>query len=445
MIYILLFILLLMIAISFYVSKFDILSPWFISIAMYIISLLFVLLNRENLDIGFSAFTVIVIIMALWAFGIGEIFARILFKDKDHKMVSAPSKKIKFHWLLNILIYISSLVILILYYYKILNIAIQVGYQSGQNLLIQYARLGILQHGISIGPILAISTFALRSISYIYTFVFLYNKLLSRKEKWFKDLHLLIPSVIYLVQYSLSGSRGGLIEYISYFIVLIALFMVKLKKRKKENNKRIIKYAIIGITIFFIIFSALGNLKGWKGTDPISLISVYTGGSILALDTYLLSDRVPNNVFGQETLLGIHSLLNRIGLNKSSSFDKRIDYSSDFVAIGPELSTNIYTSLKRYIQDFGFLGMLFIQLLFGLVMNILYLKIRNLKRINYVYILYAILFMMIVYQSIDDQFLRSFLSVTQIFTITFTYIFYWFLLRKQIIVSDFNKDIKSHP
>ncbi|MFT9487168.1 MAG: O-antigen polymerase [Tepidibacillus sp.] len=439
MVYILLFMLFIMIFISFFISKFDILSPWLISSSMYAISVISVILNKKNWDITLSSYTVFIIIIALLSFGIGEIFAKLIFKNQVNRFLSVPRKKIKFHSIFNLSIYICSIVILIWYYYRIQNIALQVGYQNGRNLLIQYARLGILQYGISIGPLLAISTFVLRSISYIYTFVYLYNKLLCKKENWIKDLHMLIPTVIYLAQYSLSGSRGAIIEYISYFLVLVAIFMTKSKKRKIENNRKIIKYAIIGLSSFLLLFIILGNLKGWKGSDVTSLISTYAGGSILALDNYLLSNNIVNDFFGQESLLGINNLFHRIGIYSSES--SRI---LEFTTIGPNITTNIYTAIRRYIQDFGVMGMLIIQFFLGMFFNMLYLIIKRSKEINYLYIFYSLLFMALVYQSIDEQFLVSFLSVTQIFTIGFSFILYRLLLHKKIQTANFNKDQENN-
>jgi hypothetical protein len=73
MIYILLFALFLMMLIIVFISNADIISPWFISVTMYTISVFFVILNRDNWSIELAPMTVFIIISALLAFGLGEI------------------------------------------------------------------------------------------------------------------------------------------------------------------------------------------------------------------------------------------------------------------------------------------------------------------------------------------------------------------------------------
>lgn len=427
MIYILLFLLLIMIIISFFVSKFDLLSPWLISIAMYFISSLFVVLNKENWDITVSPYTTLIIIIALLAFGFGETFARLISNDKSTVLFDKPQNKIRLNKGLNLLVYTFSIVILVWYYYRMKQIATLVGYKSGQNLLIQYARLGVLQYGISIGPFLAISTFILRSLSYIYTFIFLYNMSLFKDRMLKKEIHYLIPSLFYLIQYSLSGSRGAFIEYFSFVIVILGIFMIKTRRKNVETNKKIAKYAILGLILFFIVFILLGNLKGWKGYDVKSILATYTGGSILALDNYLNSTKVPNNYFAEETLIGVNNLLSRIGI-----YDKDFSRILEFTDISSGISTNIYTSLRRYIQDFGVIGMLIIQYTIGVFFGLLYSSIKKMKNLNYTIIFYSLIFMAIVYQSLDEQFFTTFLSMTQIFTLLFTYLLYRLFIKMRI-------------
>lgn len=427
MIYILFISLLMMLIVSFFINKFDLLSPWLISITVFIISVLFVFLNKDNWDISISPYTALIIIIALLSVGIGEIIARFIFRDTSTTLIPEAHSKIKIPRLLNFLVFVFSLVVLIWYYLRMRQIAEMVGYSSGQQLLIQYARLGILQYGISVGPVLAIATFLLRALSYIYTFVFLYNFYMFKKSRVKNEAYYLFPSIVYLTQYSLSGSRGAIIEYFTYVIILMGIFLIKTKKSNIETNKRISKYAVVGLLVFFIVFIFLGNFKGWEGTDIKSLLSIYTGGSILAFDNYINLPKVPNEYFAEETLIGVNNLLYRIGI-----YDREFSRILDFTVIDSKITTNIYTSLRRYIQDFGVFGMIIIQIIIGFFFGSLYTKIKKSKGFDFVFILYAILFMSITYQSIDEQFLTTFMSTTQIFTVLFTYIFYRILIKSKL-------------
>lgn len=428
MIYILLLCLFLLLLISYFIGNHDIFSPWFLSCAMYITSVLFVIFNGNNWNTKISLNTVLVINIALLAFGFGEVFARtILNIKKDIKKIIYSEEKIVISRIVNFIIYCFSVLILILYYFKIRDIAVQVGYLSGQNLLIQYARLGTLTYGISIGPVLAIGTFILRSLSYVYTFIYFYNKFTCRKGKILENIHLFLPTICYLVQYSLGGSRGGIIEYIAYSLCLFAIFQMKTTRNKLVNNIKIFKYATLALFVFFIIFANLGALKGWQIAEIWSWIPIYSGGSILALDEYLNSTHKVNDIFGKESLIGINHILYLLDIYQSDS--TRI---LGFVNTGMGCSINIYTGLRRYIQDFGYMGMIIVQFCFGFIFSAMYLNIKRMKTVSYLYILYSSLFMAIVYQSIDDQFLVFFLSVTQVFTIGFTVLIYNLLCKNKI-------------
>jgi oligosaccharide repeat unit polymerase len=131
---------------------------------------------------------------------------------------------------------------------------------------------------------------------------------------------------------------------------------MKSNKKRLQNNSRVVKYAILSLGMFLVVFTILGNFKGWRGCDIIPLISIYAGGSILELDQYFLSTNEINDIFDQESLIGIDSILYRIGFYDIGSF--RI---LEFIGISPKISTNVYTGLRRYIQDFGYGGMIIVQ------------------------------------------------------------------------------------
>lgn len=414
--------------VSYRISNCDIISPWFVSIVMFIISTVFVVINKRNWSIAISADIVIVISTALLFFGFGEISSRfILFRrdvfqkyNRDYKAIIISNKLI---FLLNCI----SVCILLLYFKRIRDIAFIAGFTPGEDLLLQYIRLGLLQHNISLGPVLSFSTFFLRSLAYVLTFVTVYNNITEKNIKLRSNLNLMFSTVVYLVQNSLSANRGLFIEYFSFVIIIFAILKIKQADSRSIINRRIIKLAMYSFISFLIIFIFLGSLKGHNDIDVISIISLYAGGSILALDKFLLSSKLTSQIFGKESLIAVNHLLNLLNITDVES--SRV---LEFVNIGADLSTNIYTSLKRFIADFGFVGMYFIQYIIGLFFGIVYTIIKSSSKVNILIILYGILFMQIIYQSIDDQFLVSFLSVTQVLTFFFVFIIYLILIKPKL-------------
>jgi oligosaccharide repeat unit polymerase len=319
-----------------------------------------------------------------------------------------------------------SLVTLAWSYYSVKELATLVGYREGEDLLIQYGRLAVLQYELRASTVLIIFGFMLRALSHVFTFAYLHNRILSRQKTKLGAL-LLVPSLIYLIQYMLWGSRGGVIEYISFFIFVYAYFKSRVVRNQKEFNLEISRIAIKGFALFILIFIGAGALKGWAESNPFEIVAIYGGGSLSGLDIYLKSTALHSTVFGEETLLGIYALLERVGVSSVSS--SRI---LEFTAIGQMVEGNIYTSLRRYINDYGVLGMIFLQFALGYLFSLGLMQLKRSKKIGYFSLLYSMLFVTLVYQALDEQVLTSFLSTTQLFTVLFTFLFYRLLLRKKL-------------
>jgi len=364
------------------------------------------------------------------AFFIGEIIALSSVKTKKPFRQTDWKKPIEIGTCTYINILFFSIVTLVWSYYSIKEMATAVGYREGEHLLIQYARLAVLQNEMRPSTTLILFSFMLRALSYTLTFAYLHNKILCKKEANLR-LMLLLPSLIYLIQYMLWGSRGGVIEYISFFIFIYAYFKSRVTQSPKSTNLAVLKLAAKGLAFFLFIFIGAGSLKGWAESNPLEVIAVYGGGSLSALDVYLTNVRHPPAAFGQETLLGIYALLERVGLSSVSS--SRI---LEFTTIGQTETTNIYTSIRRYINDYGILGMLYIQFTLGYLFSAGYVRLQKSKEIGYFALFYSTLFMILIYQALDEQALTTFLSTTQIFTIFFTFLFYNLLLRKKLNKSD---------
>jgi hypothetical protein len=79
--------------------------------------------------------------------------------------------------------------------------------------------------------------------------------------------------------------------------------------------------------------------------------------------------------------------------------------------------------------------MLAAQFSIGVIFGLMYRYINTRNNIGYFVIFYAMLFMAIIYQSIDEQLLTSFLSVDQVFTVLFTGLLYALFLKKRLNIT----------
>lgn len=425
MIYLLLLLLLITLVLGISLLKFEITSAFSVTTEIYLISTLFVIYSKDMFYVDFLPQTVLIIVSSIWALGIGEYSALCRFNGKLPAVEVAIAEKINLGRSLNWIVLIFGIVAIVLSYQKVQQVALLVGYKEGEHLLIQYGRLAMLTYDLPIGYPLAICGILLRSFSYIYSFVFVYNLVFAKTEKWYGNLPYLAPSVLYLVQSSLFGSRGALIEFVAYVMILIPLMMMK---TGKGVSLKFIKYSTCSLCCFFVVFILLGNLKGGADYDPFYLISIYTGGGLVAFDKYIEGGRLASSYFGEESLLGINNLLFRLGV-----YDGKFSRIFEFITIGPDVNTNVYTALRRYVQDYGLVGMLMVQVFIGLFFGFLYSVIKRMQKVSYIWIYFALNFSAIVYQSIDEQFLLSILSTTQVFTLLFTFLLFHFFVKKQII------------
>jgi oligosaccharide repeat unit polymerase len=155
------------------------------------------------------------------------------------------------------------------------------------------------------------------------------------------------------------------------------------------------------------------------------MVYLYSGSSIVALDKSINAYQKDNRFFGEESFYGLYGLFNRLGIGVPNNI-----LHLPFVEVGNGHSTNIYTSIRSYIYDFGFSGMLIVQFLLGFISSYLYILLKRYgNSIVYLYI-YAVLIYGTVMQGIEEITLRDFMSITNVFFVLFLMIFY-LLMRKR--------------
>ena len=97
MIYLLFFALCCMFIIAYLINQKDILSPWVITIGMFLVSTVFAILNIETWDFQLSSITVIVILSGVFAFGVGELLVSAMFEKHGKVKSIVHTKKGKPH------------------------------------------------------------------------------------------------------------------------------------------------------------------------------------------------------------------------------------------------------------------------------------------------------------------------------------------------------------
>ncbi len=430
MIYILLIALIMMLAIAFICSKGDILSPWVITCGVFIFSTLVATFNIEEWGFALSPITLIVVIGCLLAFGAGELTVSYAFDSRFSHAVNtqrsqthfSQKKPIHIPFVVLLLIFTFMAVAVLLYFKKTYEISLLAGNPGGYDMLLKYARDYLLIPGNSLGKLYGHLNLICKMLEYVFIFVFLYNIVFFKFRPYY--LLYLFPLGFYFIIGILGTGRTFFIEILASSVIMGFLFV---KQRNNWSNKEtavFIGFAVGAVTLFLVAFALLGYLKGYYGQlkDAFDTISFYAGMSIPSLDAYLTSTPTENVIFGEETLYGVHSILRALGFDIPT-----MNRHLEFVNFN-DVKGNVYTSIRRYINDYGIVATITLQYGIGCFYNVLYKYIRYGRCSLFMIAIYSWFSYALVMQSIDELLLSSYLSTTLVYSLAYLSILYYLFI-----------------
>ena len=195
MIYVLLLFLIAIDILFFILFDRNILSPSVIGTSMFVVSTLFAVVNVNNWKFTISPLTVLVISISLLFLGAGELFVRFCnyrhsqFRKiewkPDYTGISVRGATIFF------IVAVFGL-LLVNYYRETVKLAEQAGYKSNSGLLmLAYARTASLNESgdyESRSRIASYSYTFMQAIAYVFSYIFLYNKIVVGKRRCAKYL-----------------------------------------------------------------------------------------------------------------------------------------------------------------------------------------------------------------------------------------------------------------
>lgn len=420
MIYILFVALLLLTGIAFIAGNRNILSPWTIVCAMFTVSTFFAMINVGNWGFTMDVSTVLIIISALLTFGFGQQLTVYLMERRrpavcGSRLQSSASVQqvrpkaihIPFSWMLIVCAVL--FVMLLYYFYKTYQLSLTAGNRGGLSQMLTYVRQATLNFG-TIGKLGNIFSVVAQGAAYVFSFVYLYN-LIWRGWKW-ADCIYLVPMVILLLFQVLSANRASFITDIAYLLVIGCVLYQHKKKWNYWNTVFILLIGIFALCVFLLIFRVTGLMKdSGTGVSMFSSISKYIGFSIPGFNDYVLNPRPDTGYIGDHTLLSVYSVLRQLGFDLP-----QLSIHHDFVNL-TNISSNVYSCLRRYIEDYTYLGMYVIMGGMGAFYGGMFRYVQYHPQSNFFLVVYANLAYPLFMLSIDDQFFLY------LFTTTFLYLF----------------------
>jgi len=434
MIYLLLAIILIIFLIVIYIDK-DLFSPSAIICESYLLAVICAIFNIELWNINLGSETVKVILVGILIFVVTSeiiIHTRIGSKNKNKESVPKTIEHIKINKLIyKIIVFIQIITVILYFFYVLKAVGGMSSFANFSNLMNYYREntsYGELETGIPtyVNQLVKIS----KIMACITTYIIIKNSLISKKNKISKDPNnkwYIMSTLSYLVLSLLSGGRFGLISYFLFAIVMWKILNDKVYGTiSKIDFRKIFKIFMFAI-IIIVLFSQLRSLVGRKNeAGIIEYVSGYFGGSIQLLDMFLKNPIKSSEVFGKETFYGINRTLAKFGIVES--YKMHLEFrASNGIIIG-----NVYTSFRNFYYDFGFNGVIILQMVLAIFWSIYYKKIKkqaDLSRFDLSLIIYCMFIDKLFLHSYRDTFFSTVITIS---TITIL-IYMWFIKRLIII------------
>ncbi len=432
------------------IYNFDLLSPSFLYTTAMILSstLAFIGLFLWN-DVSYlSIKTILICILSVVSFNAGEYIIRKICNNQK----KSKKKKIEYidadiSWWKIIIQFVFVTVVFCLIYSEVYRIATVVGYKGeGISTMIKYYRntsilfsTKYIKAGININIIVS----QLQKIVEVICFVNIYLivAVIFNKDT-IKNRKVSLYALIVAVSILSSLLTGGRMRLVVYAVFTAAIILFKLNQKYsyvdmiKKYKKEIVIIIIVMVTSFYCALPLLGRKTD---TNIIEYTTFYYGAPIPSLEKIINEDDKPA-FFGEETFRGIQNVAYKL---KISDYIQPISikwvyfYTKD----KDKLSSNIYTSAKRYYHDFGYLGVILLQLINGLVLSLLYVIMKQ-KKTTVSIIFYSMYVYMAIDQVRDEHFFSNFVHINTIFKLVVLVCLMWLIKLNLKGDKDENKNRK---
>ena len=382
LIYILLLCFIFMLIGSYFLFKKEIMQPSLIFMFMYTVSVFCAVCNIDTWGIQMSKLTFILLLVGAAEFVlVSYITQKIYTKKTKHETEKIKMKKIEVPRLITLGVIFCCLAVIFFQFVVVLDIATRYEPFSGfSRALTVYKEHTSYNKDVSLPSSLTMLQCFVLAAAFSYTLIFMNNFFLEKenklqylKENW----TYIIPGILFIITYLIQSNRGMIIDFVVSVVTIGILLWSQSKEWKKTIKiKSMMKLGIIGV-LGLVIFYYSATLIGRINTKGMfDYITYYCGGSIECFNQYVKNDKQIKMVRGEETFYSLILNLDSFGLTDYNLSDTESGHL-EFIFHEGELVGNIYTAYRRWLNDYGILGMLILQGIMAAVMTILYEKIKH--------------------------------------------------------------------
>ncbi len=383
----------------------DLLSPWFLMCLITLVSFLLVLFNYAKWEVTIYPKFVLYIVTALCSFGFGCLLIKLscptAFSRKTQRLSIAEAVvAIKYPALL----------------VAVFSLFVTFGYIGSMFLGARNALGGgsftaVLRaiYNVQYDPGFLFNQMMEISVALAYVSVYQLFSRIARRGDRTSIFLLLIPIVDALLVCLFSTDRNKFLQFAIFIVVMFMLFYRENTKRSHSNRFIVVIVALIGVAIV-VLFFLLGKSKQYTSSF-LDQISIYGGSGLYCFNLWLEDFQGPY-LYGQSMFgtpisvieyvlqtIGLHVDFGGIGINP---IDEAIAFTT---ANGYYFNSNVYSAMRVYVEDFGYLGMMFVPFALGLFYQWLYSRVKR-KKYSCWWILYAILISPVIYFPILERLFR---------------------------------------
>ena len=262
------------------------------------------------------------------------------------------------------------------------------------------------------------------AIAYVTTYVLMVAR---DKKIRVKKLGLYISIVAFAILSIMTTDRNIILRYVIYTVCLWILFYknrVDISKQKK--NRTIVKKVIIILAVASVAFWGLGKAKQYTSNFERA-IGIY-GGSGLYNFNLTINNEEPLQ-YGASTFNALSSTVYAILGHRSNEVihGAFINYRS---SNGYIYSSNIYSALKPYTNDFGYLGVILFPLIIGFFFEFLFHMTKR-RSYGFTWVFYAMSIYPLLYFSIAEQFFVRF-HMGRVYEIFWVVFFYFIIFKVRV-------------
>lgn len=418
--------------IAYFFGKRDLVSPLFLLCLILLVSFLIVLSNYSNWEVKINGYFVLYLSTAIVCFGLGAALVK-AFSPKKVRAVNGLNKvpvsefdipKKYPAWLLLFI----SLVLGSIYIYKLLSDA---GTAASFSEKLRKIYDSIVHDDYSPGFIFNQMREIVTAIAYVGTYRLLIRIYKGRKDK--TSIIALGLTILMLFAVALvTSDRNIFLRYAIFFVCLYVIFFYQNNKGKNSNSKIVARVVVIAL-IAFIIFFLFGKLKQYS-SNINRVIGIYGGSGLYNFNLWIEDFDEPLT-YGSSTfatfLNSVKSIFGSFGfdiegIEIADRFDKFITFSS---SNGYVYSSNIYSALKPFVQDFGYFGVILFPFITGCFYQWLYLKMKN-SNYGFAWLAYSMLIYPVIFYPIADQLFGRF-NLGFVYEIVWLSIFYYLIFGKR--------------